>query len=130
MAKKRILLIDDEPDLLATTKFLLENEGYKVYTAGSGAEGIKKFEEISPDLILLDIVMPGMDGFETLHQLRNVYPDSEHIPIIMLTVRTEIESTFQAKGFGATDYITKSEKSDILLAKIKKIFHQSNSIDK
>lgn len=130
MRKKKILLIDDEPDLLATTKFLLENEGYKVYTASSGKEGIKKFEKIAPDLILLDIVMPEMDGFETLHRLRNVYPESEHIPIIMLTVRTEMESTFQAKGFGATGYIVKSAKSDVFLAKLKKIFSQSNSSDR
>lgn len=124
IAKKKILLIEDENDLVETTKFALEKVGYEVYSASSGEEGIEKFESISPDLILLDINMPKMDGFETLHRLKNVYPKNEHIPVIMLTVRTDMDSIFQAKGFGAQDYVIKSADISILLAKIEKAFLQ------
>lgn len=121
MKKKKILLIDDEPDLIAPTKFVLENAGYQVYIAVSAEEGMKKFKEVKPDLILLDIMMPQVDGLEMLYRLRNVYKDTRTVPVIMLTARDDVESTFQAKGFGATEYLVKSASSEALLDKVKKL---------
>ena len=107
MERKKILIIDDEPDLIKMTTFILENAGYRVYGATDGETGLKKFEEVKPDLILLDIIMPEMDGFEVLYILRNNYPERQQVPVIILTVRKDIESAFQARGFGATEYIVK-----------------------
>ena len=121
MEKKKILLIDDEPDLVTPTKFVLENSGYEVHVASNGEEGLEKFKEIRPDLILLDIMMPHVDGLEMLYRLRNVYQDAKNTPVIMLTARSDVESTFQAKGFGATEYMLKSASTEELLEKIKKL---------
>ncbi len=121
MEKKKILIIDDEPDLVTPTKYVLENSGYEVHVASNGEEGLEKFKEIRPDLILLDIMMPHVDGLEMLYRLRNVYQDAKNTPVIMLTARSDVESTFQAKGFGATEYMLKSASTEELLEKIKKL---------
>ncbi len=124
MRTKKVLLIDDEPDLIAPTKFVLENAGYEVNVANSAEEGLEKFKEAKPDIILLDIMMPGIDGLEFLYRLKNVYQNASDIPVIMLSARDDMELTFRAKGFGATEYIHKSASSDELLDKVSKLLSQ------
>ena len=101
----KILLVDDEPDILEIVAYNLKNEGYKVYTASSGKEGVTKAREIKPDLILLDLMMPEMDGIEACDQIKKI-PGLEHTIIAFLTARGEDYS--QVAGFeaGADDYIT------------------------
>lgn len=123
---KKILLIDDEPDFVAMITDLLETNGYKVFTANNGENGIKKCKECCPDLILLDIMLPKIDGLEVLYRLRNIHPDTKNTPIIMITGKTEIESFFQAKGFGATEYIIKPFHPEDLLSLIAKHLASEN----
>ncbi len=118
MDKKKILIVDDEEDLVATVSFRLEANGYKVVTAFNGIDALAKVKAEKPDLILLDVMMPELDGFETAARLKS---DSKTlaIPIIMLTAKSERESTEKALDAGAVDYITKPFNPVVLLNKIK-----------
>ncbi len=118
--KKKVLIIDDDPDFVAMTKELLSHGGYEVYTAGSGDEGLGKVRNIALDLILLDIIMPEKDGLEVLYELRNKFPDVGEIPVIMVTGKKEMESVFQARGFGASGYIVKPFSAKELLEIVAK----------
>ena len=116
---RKLLLIDDEPDLREMVKTRLEANKYKVITAGDGTEGLEKAKIEKPDLILLDIMMPGMDGFEVLQKLKQ---DSEtiNIPVIVLTAKGELESIFKARDSGSTDYIIKPFETEELLRLIER----------
>ena len=115
----RILIVDDVPVNIAMVQALLKNEGYELVSAESGAEALRSVEEQIPDLILLDIQMPDMDGYEVCRRLRED-PETEGIPVIMFTA-TESESEAKAKGLrtGANDYITKPVAKEELLARIE-----------
>lgn len=117
---KKILVIDDERDLVETITFRLEAAGYKVITAGDGQEGLDKAREMKPDLILLDIMMPKMDGYQVCRFLKfdEEYKD---IPIIMLTARGQESDKNTGKNVGADDYVTKPFDGGELLLKIKKL---------
>jgi len=116
---ERILLIDDEKDLVKLVVIRLEAAGYEVITAYGGQEGLDKAKIEKPNLILLDIMMPGMDGFEVLHKLKN---DTEtvNIPVIMLTAKGESQSLFAAQDLKATDYIIKPFETEELLRLVKR----------
>ena len=122
----KILAIDDEKDILLLLKYNLENEGYYVETASSGKEGIKLAEKSTPDLILLDIMMPGMDGIETCINLRklDIIKDSY---ILFLTARVEEYSEVAAFEAGADDYITKPIKPRALISRIKSFYKRKFS---
>lgn len=121
MNKKKILIIDDEEDFDYFVKLNLERGGnFEVITATSGKEGLKAALTQKPDLILLDILMPHMDGFEVLQRLSNAQPDIRRIPIIMLTASRESRNIFRAKNFGISDYIMKPfslDRLSVLIAK-------------
>ena len=122
----KILAIDDEKDILLLLKYNLENEGYYVETAPSGKEGIKLAEKSTPDLILLDIMMPGMDGIETCINLRklDIIKDSY---ILFLTARVEEYSEVAAFEAGADDYITKPIKPRALISRINSFYKRKSS---
>ena len=122
----KILAIDDEKDILLLLKYNLENEGYYVETASSGNEGIKLAEKSTPDLILLDIMMPGMDGIETCINLRklDIIKDSY---ILFLTARVEEYSEVAAFESGADDYITKPIKPRALISRINSFYKRKSS---
>lgn len=122
-AKAKILLVDDEPDILEIVEYNLKNEGYKVYTASSGIEGVSLAKEVKPDLILLDVMMPEMDGIEACDQIRKI-PSLEHTIIAFLTARGEDYS--QVAGFeaGADDYITKPVKPKVLTSRLKALLRR------
>ncbi len=121
MAKGKILIIDDEPDIVETVSFMLQARNFSVITAIDGFAGIEQAKLNKPDLILLDIMMPGMDGYETCLKLRSD-KDTKNIPIIMFTAKGESESVQKAHKSGANDYIVKPFSLPTLLNKINKFF--------
>ncbi len=126
--KLKILIVDDEPDILEILKINLENEGYKVYSASNGKKALKKADLIIPDLIILDIMMPIMDGIETCERLRLDERFKETI-VIFLTARGEEYSHIAAFESGADDYITKPVRIKILISKIKALFRRKLATD-
>jgi len=119
MAKNKILVIDDEPEVVELLKKRLERIGYQVITATDGMGGFKKACEQKPDLILLDIIMPEVDGLTVLRRLRAEEATCE-IPVIMVTAKGRTDSIFEAQRYRATDYIIKPFEWSELLKLIKR----------
>ena len=119
MAKNKILVIDDEPEVVELLKKRLERVGYQVMTATDGMGGFKKACEQKPDLILLDIIMPGVDGLTVLRRLRAEEATCD-IPVIMVTAKGRPASMFEAQRYRATDYIIKPFQWSELLRFIKR----------
>lgn len=111
-------MVDDEPDILEFLSYNLIKEGYEVITANNGAEGLKKAKIEKPELILLDIMMPEMDGIEACSEIRKVESLKKTL-IVFLTARTEEFSQLAGYDAGADDYITKPVKPKVLMSKIK-----------
>lgn len=118
MSKFKVLLVDDEPDILEFLSYNLIKEGYEVETAENGVEGVKKAKIMKPDVILLDIMMPEMDGIEACNQIRKVDSLSGTL-IVFLSARTEEFTQLAGFDVGANDYITKPIKPKVLMSKIK-----------
>ncbi|MFW6232661.1 MAG: response regulator transcription factor, partial [Bacteroidota bacterium] len=113
---KKILIIEDDPDVIDNIEDVLELKGYKVIAARSGKVGIKHAKANIPDLIICDIMMPGMDGYEVLDTLKND-PATYSIPFLFLSAKAEREDLRRGMDLGADDYITKPfENKDILSA--------------
>lgn len=125
MKKKeiKILLVDDEPDILEIVKYNLENEGYQIFIASNGIEAIKKSEEIHPHLILLDVMMPEMDGIEACEKIREIESLNDVI-ISFFTARGEDYSQLAGFDAGADDYITKPVKPKVLVSKVKALLRR------
>jgi two-component system alkaline phosphatase synthesis response regulator PhoP len=125
MKKKdtRILLVDDEPDILEILDYNISGEGYQVKRAKNGLEALEKANKWKPHLILLDVMMPEMDGIEACEQLRKNTSLSE-VVIVFLTARSEDYSQVAGLEAGADDYITKPIKPKVLLSKIKAILRR------
>ncbi len=117
---KTILIADDEMDFVATLRSRLEFEGFGVATAADGQEALQKIAQEKPDPILLDIMMPVMNGFQVCRELRR-NPDTQFIPVVMLTAKSQESDEFWGKEAGADDYITKPFDMDRLLGKIRAI---------
>lgn len=118
-----ILLVDDEPDILEIVGYNLRNEGYEIITAENGLEGILKAEKYKPHLIILDVMMPVMNGIEACEKLRNIPSLSESI-IVFLTARAEDYTQVAGFDAGADDYITKPIKPKILIRKVKALLRR------
>lgn len=114
----RILFIDDEPEILKAVKFYLEDEDFEVHIAEDGSEAIELAESIQPDLIILDVMMPVMDGIQVCRQLRS-RTRTRLIPIIFLTAREAVEDKIKGLEAGGIDYITKPFNNQELMARIK-----------
>ncbi|HXN05488.1 MAG TPA: response regulator [Nitrospiria bacterium] len=115
---KKILIVDDADTILLMEKVILSKGSYKVVTAKDGEEAIKKAGLEKPDLILLDVMMPKMNGFDTCKYLRT-RADMENTPIILVTTRGEAENMEKGYESGCTDYITKPINGAELLSKVK-----------
>ncbi len=113
----RILIVDDTPDNIQVLGMILKEEGYQTTVALTGVQALRHIEKISPDLILLDIMMPEMDGFETCRHLKRS-PKTRDIPIIFLTARTDTEDIVKGLRMGAVDYITKPFRKEELAARV------------
>ncbi|AZI32895.1 response regulator transcription factor [Kaistella carnis] len=127
MNQKKILLIDDEEDILELLSYNLEKEGYIVTTANNGNEGIQKAKEIIPDLILLDVMMPEKDGIETCTELRTI-KELQKTLIVFLSARSEEFSQLAGFQAGANDYIVKLIKPKILTSKINALLQLSSTV--
>ncbi len=126
MAKQaKVLLVDDEEDILDLLEYNLSKEGFDVYTAGNGLEGVNKAKEIKPDLILLDVMMPEMDGIEACDEIRKI-PALNDTIIAFLTARGEDYSQIAGYDVGADDYITKPIKPKVLVSKIKGLLRRNS----
>lgn len=119
-----ILLVDDEPDILEIIGYNLSQEGYHVETAENGAEAVKKAKKTHPQLIILDVMMPEMDGIEACEQIRKI-PELDHTIITFLTARGEDYSQVAGFDAGADDYITKPIKPKVLISKVKALLRRS-----
>ena len=116
---KKIMVVDDEPDTVDLVKLVLETEGFEVIPAYSGIECLEKLEVEKPDAILLDIMMPGMDGWEVFHKIKDKYQD---IPVAMLTVRDkDIDKMMGLHVLKASDYIIKPFGRQELVDRVKNI---------
>ena len=124
----KILAIDDEKDILLLLKYNLESEGYIVKTASSGKEGIDIASKYNPDLILIDIMMPEIDGIETCRKLREIEKFQSTF-ILFLTARVEEYSEVAAFDAGGDDYITKPIKPRALLSRINLFYKRKSSVD-
>ena len=124
----KILLVDDEPDILQIVGYNLSNEGYQVVTAKNGADGVKKAKKEKPHLIILDVMMPEMDGIEACEQIRNI-PELNNTVITFLTARGEDYSQLAGFDAGADDYITKPIKPKILVSKIKALLRRYKEVE-
>jgi len=125
-SQSKILLVDDEVDILEFISYNLEKEGYKVYTAQNGAEAIKVAEKALPDLIILDVMMPEMDGIAACEEIRRI-PALQHTIIAFLTARGEDYSQIAGFEAGADDYITKPIRPKVLVSRVKALLKRTSA---
>lgn len=118
MKRKKILLVDDSSTILMMEKFILRNHAYEIVTASDGEEGVRKALEHRPDLVLLDVIMPKMGGFEACRRMRE-QEATRATPIIMVTTRGEATNVEAGWTSGCSDYITKPINAIELLAKVR-----------
>ena len=118
MSPKKILIVDDEVDLVETVRFPLEIEGFDTLVSHNGEDALNKARNEKPDLIILDLMLPKLDGYKVCRLLK--FDDRyKHIPILMLTAKTQEKDKIMGKETGADEYITKPFEMDYLLGKVK-----------
>jgi len=124
VSSKKILLVDDSSTILMMEKFILRNDPFVLITASDGEEAVRKAASEQPDLILLDVIMPRMNGFEACRLIREDEA-SKHIPIIMVTTRGEATNVETGWLSGCTDYVTKPINATELLAKVRSLLGET-----
>jgi two-component system alkaline phosphatase synthesis response regulator PhoP len=125
-AKQKILIVDDEPDILELIEYNLKKEGYQVFLASNGQDGINVAKKVQPDLIILDIMMPKMDGIEACRLMRAI-PEFKNTFMVFLTARSEEYSEIAGFNVGADDYIAKPIKPRALVSRINAILRRNAS---
>ena len=126
MAAEKILVVDDETNICELLKLYLEKEGYEVYTANNGADAVTLFKEIDPDLMLLDIMLPVLDGWQVCREIRK----SSEKPIIMLTAKAETFDKVLGFELGADDYVVKPFDAKEVMARVKAVLRRSGADSK
>ncbi|TLY16767.1 MAG: response regulator transcription factor [Nitrospirae bacterium] len=122
-ASKKILIVEDEKDILQLLKLYLEKEGFRTCTATTGLEGLKQLKNERPDLIILDLMLPEMDGLDVCKRIRGDR-ETSRIPMIMLTAKAEESDTIIGLELGADDYVTKPFSPKALTARVKAMFRR------
>ncbi|OQW31524.1 MAG: DNA-binding response regulator [Nitrospira sp. SG-bin1] len=120
---KKILIVEDEQDILQLVKHYLEKEGFRPITATNGFEALKKAKEEKPDLVVLDLMLPELDGLEVCKRLRSA-PETAMLPILMLTAKAEESDTIVGLELGADDYVTKPFSPKALVARVKALLRR------
>ena len=123
MAKEHILVVDDEEDILELVRYNLVKEGYRVTTVASGEEALKSARSAQPDIILLDLMLPGVDGLEVCRLLKQD-SKTQHVPIIMLSAKGEEADIVTGLELGAADYITKPFSPRVLVARLRAVLRR------
>ena len=123
MTQQKIVAVEDEPDILEVVQYNLSREGFQVVTASSGDEGLRAVMREAPDLVLLDLLMPGLDGLEVCRKLKSD-PMTQRIPIIMVSAKGEESDIVLGLGVGADDYITKPFRPKELIARVKAVLRR------
>lgn len=122
LQQRTILVVDDEPQIVAVVQSYLENSGYQVYSATTGQEGLDLFERVQPSLIILDLMLPDIPGEEVCSRIRK----KSHVPIIMLTAKVDEEEVLQGLGLGADDYVTKPFSPRQLVARVEALLRRAD----
>ena len=117
---RTVLIVDDEPNIVLSLKFLISQQGYEVRTAGSGEDALQSIREKIPDLVLLDIMMPKPDGYEVCQTIRST-PEWKDIPVIMLTAKGRDVERQKGYAMGADDYLTKPFATHELVTKVRAV---------
>jgi DNA-binding response OmpR family regulator len=125
VAATKILVVDDEPDVASLLTLMLKSQGYAVINAADGQEALEKARGENPDLILLDVMLPKMDGYKVARMLK-FDENFSHIPIIMLTAKIQERDKATGLEMGANDYMTKPFDTAVLLAKVKGILEKKS----
>lgn len=120
---RKILIVEDEKDILQLVKLYLDKEGYRTITAATGSEGLRQARAEKPDLVVLDLMLPEIDGLEVCKRLRSA-PETAMLPIIMLTAKAEESDTVIGLELGADDYVTKPFSPKTLVARVKALFRR------
>ncbi len=126
MKKKHIIFVEDESDIQELVQFNLTREGFQVTGYTSGEEGLSAIKKVKPDLILLDLMLPGIDGLEICRQLKRD-PRTENIPVIMITAKTEESDIVAGLELGADDYLTKPFSPKVLIARIRSVLRRQKA---
>lgn len=129
MAKETILIVEDDEDIRELISYNLNKYGYNVLRSSSGEDGLLRIDNCKPDLILLDLMLPGIDGFEFCKKLK-FCEQNKSIPIVMLTARGEDSDIITGLELGADDYITKPFSPNVLLARIKSVLRRNKTENK
>ena len=124
---KKILVIDDNPGSLRLMRYTLEKKGYQVITASDGLEGLRKARDEHPDLVILDIMLPGLDGYEVCHRLRQK-PETVTLPILMISVKARQDDKDIGLRMGADDYLTKPASPSTIVAKVETLLTDTSQI--
>jgi DNA-binding response OmpR family regulator len=124
---QRILVIDDNPSSLRLTSYTLEKKGYQVITASDGLEGLRKTQDEHPDLIILDVMLPGLDGYEVCHRLRQK-PETATLPILMMSAKAHQDDKDIGLRMGADDYLTKPASPSEIVAKVETLLTGTSQI--
>ncbi|MCF7927741.1 MAG: response regulator [Spirochaetales bacterium] len=127
MARETILVVDDESDILELVRFNLEREGYTVITKTTGEDALSDISQNMPDLIVLDIMLPGIDGLDVARQLKQK-TETRSVPILMLTAKNEDSDVITGLELGADDYIAKPFSPKVLIARIRAILRKTGSL--
>ena len=123
IAKEKILVVDDEEDILELLRFNLSREGCQVFCASSGEEALRLVQSEIPDLVVLDLMLPGIDGLEVTRRLKSD-PNTKHLPIVMLTAKGEEADIVTGLELGADDYVTKPFSPRILVARVRAVLRR------
>ena len=120
---KKILVIEDEEDIIELVKYNLEKEGFAIYSADNGEDGLTKLRNLKPSLVILDLMLPGIDGLEVAKRIKK-NDNLVHIPIIMLTAKTAESDIVAGLELGADDYITKPFSPKVLISRVKAVLRR------
>jgi two-component system alkaline phosphatase synthesis response regulator PhoP len=123
MAREHVFVVEDEEDIQEILRYNLKKEGYRVTCVGSGEEGLRKVRADLPDIVLLDLMLPGMDGLEVCKALKRDHR-TEHIPVVMITVKGEETDVVTGLELGADDYLTKPFSPKVVIARIRAVLRR------
>ncbi len=127
MSRKKILIADDEPNLVRSLSFILNKEGYEVMSAGDGAEALQKMKEFRPDIVFLDVMMPRRNGYEVLNEMRHS-PELKDILVIMLTAKGQETDREKSLATGSDEFIAKPFSQAALITRVKEMLQPNTPL--